>query len=249
VGSATDGRTLAVGECRYTASKLRATVDGLLTFIHLKDRADASTFEPLAKALFGSAWATCGHFGESRLIQLTKPITDQVSRQLAREEPDPHVVRFDGIGEFSLHLTATDLKARGYVNQGNLYEGPNAPCVSYTKAGQPVTFSVESATGRVLALTNASGDRAMRTEVGGIHVGSTLGQLRSAFAGYRFEEHFDQDFGQGANGIVVDGSGGSIGFSLADAPRSDYSSGRVEVTLLHGVGLTGHAPSMMEDGC
>jgi hypothetical protein len=73
--------------------------------------------------------------------------------------------------------------------------------------------------------------------------------LRKAFAGNNIEERFKLDFGQGSNGVIVDGSGGSIGFSLDDAPESDYTSGRVKITHLNGVGLPDHAPTNMEDGC
>jgi hypothetical protein len=47
----------------------------------------------------------------------------------------------------------------------------------------------------------------------------------------------------------VDGSGGSIGVSVDDAPASDYVSGRVKIAHLNGVGLPDQAPTNMEDGC
>ena len=249
VDSATDGRKLAVAECRYTASKWRAGVDGLLASVGLKADVDTRTYDPLVVALFSSAYSTCGHVGESRLIQLTNQVLGEVADQLAREEPDPRVVRFDGIGASWLGLTAEQLRTRGYSNHGNLYEGMNASCVGYVKDGQPLSFSVESATGRVIAIRNGTGDRKLRTQVGGVRAGSTLAQLRAAFGGYAIEEHFDQDFGQGGNGVIVTGPAGAIGFSLSDAPKSDYQSGRATITLIHGVGLPGHAPSLREDGC
>jgi hypothetical protein len=162
---------------------------------------------------------------------------------------DPHVIRFDGIGEFTLHLTAKDLRATGYTNEGNMYEGMDAACVHYGNKARPLGFKVESSTGRVLAIENSGGDQSLRTQVGGIRVGSTLAQLRKVFAGYKIEEHFDMDFGQGTNGVIVSGAGGSIGFSLADGPRTDYTSGRATITFLNGVGLPDHAPTSMEDGC
>jgi hypothetical protein len=89
---------------------------------------------------------------------------------------DPNVIRFDGIGEFTLRLTAKDLHARGYVNKGNLYEGMNPACINYAKDGQPLSFSVESKTGRVLAIQNSGGNQSLRTQIGGVRVGSTLAQ-------------------------------------------------------------------------
>lgn len=86
------------------------------------------------------------------------------------------MIRFDGIGEFTLRLTAKDLHARGYVNKGNLYEGMNPACINYAKDGQPLSFSVESKTGRVLAIQNSGGNQSLRTQIGGVRVGSTLAQ-------------------------------------------------------------------------
>jgi hypothetical protein len=162
---------------------------------------------------------------------------------------DPRIVRFDGIGDFNLRLTATDLVARGYVNEGNLYEGLDAPCVRYAKEGQPLSFSVESTTGRVLAINDFGSDPALRTQVGNIGVGSTLAQVRTAFTGYRIDEYLDANFGQGSNGIVINGPGGSIGLSLSDASQAEYAAGRATISFVNGVGLPGNAPNNMEDGC
>ena len=41
--------------------------------------------------------------------------------------------------------------------------------------------------------------------------------------------YFNLDFGQGANGVVVNGPGGSIAFGLDDAPNADYTSGRAAI--------------------
>ena len=43
----------------------------------------------------------------------------------------------------NLDLTAADLAACGYVNEGNLYQGTDADCVSDRKDGEGLTFSVE----------------------------------------------------------------------------------------------------------
>lgn len=157
-------------------------------------------------------------------------------------------VRFDGIGDLDLSLTADDLLASGFVDQGNLYEGPEAACVSYTRPEGGVAASVESATGRVLALRNASGDE-LRTELGDIGVGSELWEVQEAFAQYEVETFFQSDFGQGMNGLVVHGPGGDISFGFEDAPVGEYVEGTVEVNWVAGVGLPGHAPTAMETGC
>lgn len=62
------------------------------------------------------------------------------------------------------------------------------------------------------------GDQPLHTQIGNIRVGSSLSALRTAFTGRQIEEHFNYDFGQGSNGVVVNGPGGAIAFSLADAP-------------------------------
>ncbi|WP_104526040.1 hypothetical protein [Blastococcus atacamensis] len=176
------------------------------------------------------------------------PIYDIV---LATPKPtDPYAVRFDGIGDFTLSLTADDLSARGFVNEGNLYEGMEAACVRYARDGDPVGASVDSATGRVLALSNAGG-APLYTEVGGLRAGSTLAEVREVFSrpGHQISELLDLDFGQGTNGVIITSSGGAIGLALDDASPADYASGAATVSHVAGVGLPGHAPTNMEDGC
>lgn len=80
-------------------------------------------------------------------------------------------------------------------------------------------------------------------------MGSTLAEVRAAFQRYIVEEHLDDDFGQGTNGVVVTGDGGSIGLGLADVPVDDYTSGGATVDYVAGVGTPGRAPTRMEDGC
>lgn len=157
---------------------------------------------------------------------------------------DGDVLRFDGIDDLTLFLTAADLTARGYVNEGNLYEGMDAECVSYADPDGGPRVSVESATGRVLAINNFDGDD-WRTEVGNISAGDNLADVRAAFTGpdYKIEEFLNSDFGQGANGVVVTHDGGAIGLSV------DGDGDSAEVSYVAGVGLPGHAPSLVEDGC
>ncbi|GLY43406.1 hypothetical protein Amsp01_094290 [Amycolatopsis sp. NBRC 101858] len=162
---------------------------------------------------------------------------------------DPHAVRFDGIGALSLSLTARDLKTQGYVDTGNAYDQTSPSCVRYAKDGENLSFSVEAKTGRVLAIRNFGGDQALHTQIGAIRVGSTLAQLRKAFAGYSVDERLAGDFGQGSNGVIVSSPAGAIGLGLADASAGDYAAGRATVDYVAGVGLPGQAPSRREDGC
>ncbi|WNV84887.1 alpha/beta fold hydrolase [Umezawaea sp. Da 62-37] len=201
------------------------------------------TPEVLALWLAAGVFATCGHNNLPADPPVLELIADAVE---SVPVADPHEVRFDGIGAYTLALTGKDLLAEGFVDRGNLYGG--SACVSYVKDGQAIRFSVEPATGRVLAI-KAGGDRALHTRIGGIHVGSTLAEVRAAFRGSTFDERFAFDFGQRTNGVVVTGPGGSIAFGLTDAPAADYASGRVAVNYLAGVGLTGYAPTNSESGC
>jgi hypothetical protein len=166
-------------------------------------------------------------------------------------QTDPHVVRFDGIGDLTLSMNAADLTARGYINQGNMYSGMDASCVRYAKEGSQLSASVESATGRVLAIVNFGGDPQLRTQVGDIRVGSTLAQVRSAFnrPGYQVVEMLDLDFGQGSNGVVVNGPDGSIGLGLEDVSAAEYANGSATVGWVAGVGIADNAPTARETGC
>lgn len=241
-GSATQAAdAVTTAKCDYQLSPVRGATDqiGLL----LRTTAGNDVARPIA-AIAGP----CYHTNLMRTVQLTNEATGIVSDDISARTP-PNTIRFDGIGALSLDLTATELSARGYVNQGNLYEGPEATCVRYAKDGEGLSFSVEQPSGRVLAISNFSGDQTLRTEIGDIHVGSTLADLRTAYADHEIDEFLDFDFGQGSNGVVVTGPGGAIAFGLADVPPADYTSGRAEITHLGGVGLPGHAPTLMETGC
>ncbi|WP_372671096.1 hypothetical protein [Amycolatopsis kentuckyensis] len=164
-------------------------------------------------------------------------------------DQDPHVVRFDGVGSLNFDLTANDLRERGYTDQGNAYDQNSPSCVRYAKGNQSLSVSVEAKTGRILAVRNFGGDQALRTQVGGIRVGSTLAELRKAFAGYTIDEQLDLDFGQGSNGVVVSSAKGAIGFGLEDRSQADYAAGQAKVSYIVGVGLPGHAPTNREEGC
>jgi hypothetical protein len=171
-------------------------------------------------------------------------------RTPANQSPPPsnNLVRFDGIGALTLTMTVADLTELGYTNSGNTYEGLDASCVSYTLNGSP-SVAANPHTGKVLAIHAPYGNPGPSTAIGGIHAGSTLAQLRSAFAGYRFKTYFDRDFGQGVNGIVVSNGHADIGFGLADADASAYRSGSAVINWVAGVGTPGNAPTAMETGC
>jgi hypothetical protein len=162
--------------------------------------------------------------------------------------PNNNLVRFDGIGTLTLTMTVADLTALGYRNMGNSYEGMNPSCVSYAKTGSP-SVAANPHTGQVLAIHADYGNPGPSTAIGGIHAGSTLSQLRAAFAGYMFRTYFNHDFGQGANGIVVSNGHGDIGFGLTDATISAYQSGTATINWVAGVGIPGNAPTAMETGC
>ncbi|WP_110004053.1 hypothetical protein [Geodermatophilus normandii] len=161
---------------------------------------------------------------------------------------DPHVVRSTGIGELNVNMTVDDLESLGYVDQGNLYEDVDASCVRYAKPDGPLSAAVDTATDRVVAVHATEGSH---TEVGGIAAGSTLAQVRSAFAGdgYRITELLDSDFGQGSNGVVVTGHGGAIGLGLTYATADEYAAGTATVDWVAGVGDVGNAPTRAETGC
>lgn len=228
--------------CSYQLNPIRAGTDAIGLQIGVIAQNDA------ARSVLSLAWP-CYHNNLMRTIELTNEAVGLVNEDISRRTPPSSMIRFDGIGAFDLTMTAADLRARGFVDRGNLYTPTNPDCVSYTKAAATMSFSVERKTGRILAIKSTAGKGAITTEVGGISVGSTLAQARNAFRAYQIEEHFGLDFGQGTNGIVVNGQSGAIGLSLEEAPASEYVSGRAKITYLHGVGLTGYAPSNMETGC
>ncbi|MBE8518368.1 alpha/beta hydrolase [Amycolatopsis sp. H6(2020)] len=240
--SATAGATSArKASCSYELNLMRVGTDAIEVLAGFAARND------VGRSIFSLAWP-CYHSNLMRTVELTNEATGLVNEDITGRTPLDDVIRFDGIGIFDLTMTAADLRARGFTDHGNLYTETDPDCVSYTKPGATLSFSVERKTGRILGIKTGSG-RAMTTQVGKIHAGSTLAELKTAFRGYRIEERFDMDFGQGSNGVIVNGGGGAIGFSLDGVSAADFASERAKVTYLNGVGLPGHAPSNMETGC
>jgi hypothetical protein len=259
-----DGRPQRLGDWRPTCRDIDADSNLLFRNLAFQDR-----FQDTTKELWQFPdWASAAQAAVRPLTHCTGTYLTELADRLPGDwddrkaaavvagkirdlaaAKDPQVVRFDGIGEFDLRVTAAELIEQGFVDQGNLYDSDRPSCVRYAKDGQGLSFSVEAGGGRVLAISNAGGDQSLHTETGGIRVGSTLAALRTVFADFQIEEHFDADFGQGTNGVIVNDQDGAIAFSLADAPAADYASGRVEISFINGVGLPGHAPTNMEDGC
>lgn len=207
--------------------------------------ADISVFgwQPVAQA--AQTDISCWHGSEPSHPDVLRIVRDRVNRVNARlPRPAATVIRFDGIGPLHLGLTADDLTALGFVDEGNLYELDGADCVRYSNEELGFGASVDVPTGRVLAIRNADGSD-LRTRIGRIGVGSTLADIRRVFAGprYTIHEYLDLDFGQGSYGVVVDGPGGSIGFGLDSAGTS------ARVDWVAGVGRPGYPPTRAETGC
>lgn len=125
----------------------------------------------------------------------------------AAPAPDPYLIRFDGIGPVSLGMGPAQLSAAGYSGSPVSFG-----CLQYSKQSDPVYVEFAPASNSVIAATEFQ-SAAYHTTVG-IHVGSSLVEVRSAYAGYPIEERMDGSMGQGSNGIIVTGPGGYIGFSI-----------------------------------
>lgn len=235
----------------FTATGVRATAD--VVHACLSDLLKQLNLHGALVELLGTV-KVIPETAESILYPLAGTLAEQVGGikqqkpQAAIQRRSGGTVRFDGIGDLSLATTAADLHARGYTDHGNLYETTNPACVSYQKPGQPLTYSVDP-NGRVLAIRAGASGTKLSTEIGSIHAGSTLAQLRTAFRGHQIHEYLDLDFGQGTNGVVVDGPRGAIAFSLDEATPAEYASGQATITYIDGVGVPGHAPTAMEIGC
>jgi hypothetical protein len=81
------GTPTRVGTCRYTASRLRADVDGLLGAVGLQAATDQHTFMPLAAAMFSGLSSLCGHVNEARLIELTNEALGAVAEEVTSVDP------------------------------------------------------------------------------------------------------------------------------------------------------------------
>ncbi|MCW2522969.1 MAG: hypothetical protein JWO63_1304 [Frankiales bacterium] len=117
-------------------------------------------------------------------------------------------IGFDGIGAIALGMTSGQLEGTGYSASSNT-DG----CQSFRK-GAGLVVTLAPSRDAVVAI-NAFADPSYRT-VDGIGVGSSLAQVQSAYQGQIIELHLDGSFGQGSSGVLVQGSGGWIGFTISD---------------------------------
>ena len=124
--------------------------------------------------------------------------------------PGPNEATFEGIDEVRLGMTARELAGLGYrAGDGNYYG-----CVSFTTGdGEPV------------ATYHPGQDAVVEVSLwgGGVHTpeglqsGSSLDDVRRAFADETIEDHLDGSMGQGFSGLLIgDGSGGWISFLTED---------------------------------
>ena len=128
----------------------------------------------------------------------------------------PDDASFAGIGAITLGMTANQLRALGYTAGEGDYYG----CVFYSATGKPyVTY--DPVTNKVVAVRPPDGPAGTAQGVG---TGSSLDDVRKAYAGKTIENHLDGSFGQGMSGLLVgDGSGGWISFMTDGASVSAIS--------------------------
>jgi hypothetical protein len=74
------------------------------------------------------------------------------------------------------HLDHEKNRAEPERESTNMRNGARSKTVVSDAAGevQPLSVRVESRTGRILAISNFGGDQSLHTQIGNIHVGSTL---------------------------------------------------------------------------
>jgi hypothetical protein len=127
----------------------------------------------------------------------------------------PTDIRFDGIGPVTLGMTAQQLTGLGYTPSPGLLG-----CVDYSAPGKPyVTYDPHHS--RTVAVTPDDPTK-YQTYIGGIQTNySLLDFIRTSFVGYKIDEYLNNDFGQGTDGVVVTGPGGSIGFTVSQPLSSD----------------------------
>ena len=139
----------------------------------------------------------------------------------AIKRANPKVIRFDGVGAVRLGMTASQLRSLGYSASAGEYYG----CKTYQKA-DALSVQYNPTTDKVVNISDYN-DSSYRTTTG-IRIGSTLAAARQAYAGLHIEEHLDQSFGQGSDGILVRGTGGWIGLSIASGHVDSIQVGDYE---------------------
>jgi hypothetical protein len=121
----------------------------------------------------------------------------------------PDDASFSGIGAVKLGMTASQLRALGFIAGEGDYYG----CVFYSATGKPyVTY--DPVTDKVVAVRPPDGPAGTAEGVG---ILSSLDDVRKTYAGKSIEDHLDGSFGQGMSGLLVgNGSGGWISFMSDD---------------------------------
>jgi hypothetical protein len=148
----------------------------------------------------------------------TTPTAVTPTSIVASVTSDPKIIRFDGVGQLKLGMTAAQLAALGYPNGSTLTSG----CRQYSKGAVP--FVLYSPALDAVVKVDLLSDASYKT-VEGIAVGSSLTAVRTAYAGHPIEEHLDGSFGQGSSGVVVGGSGGYLGFGITNGVVSGITIG------------------------
>jgi hypothetical protein len=154
-------------------------------------------------------------------------------------------ITFQGIGPVKLGMTGQQLAALGY-RSSPLADG----CVGYEAAGKPYA-TLDPTTGGVVQIFPDAPTR-YQTLIGGIRASdsmssslSSLSSVETAFANYPTKKYFNNDFGEGSNGLAVTGpKGGTIMFFIQGTPSSD---GLNTISGI-GVGIGVHA-TRREVGC
>nr|QEO74590.1 hypothetical protein [uncultured bacterium] len=125
VPSATSGEHPEyVPECRYTADLGRAAADRGLVWAKLKAEVEAAKFNPLVTSVFGTMATTCGHVGQSRLIQLTNQVLGAVAGHVSRGEPVFAYTNPQGIAMVRNNKIFSQAAGPGCGAGGQFYEPP-----------------------------------------------------------------------------------------------------------------------------
>jgi hypothetical protein len=130
---------------------------------------------------------------------------------------DAKAVTFDGVGNLKLGMTRSQLEAAGYTGSPTT-DG----CVSF-QAASGVVITLAPGQDAVVAISTLN-DPTYQT-VEGIRVGSSFAQLQSGYRGHVIETKMDRSFGQGSSGVLVQGEGGWIGFTISNGMVSGLKVG------------------------
>lgn len=163
---------------------------------------------------------------ESATLRFTWNGHSIVASNIAFRGPD--VVDFKGVGDVRLGQTAAQLEVERFGAGQSLADG----CTEYQRASgldspgaeTALVATVDPATGKVIAIDMALHARSF-VSAAGISVDSTTADVLAAYKGHTIEQHLAGDFGQGSSGILVEGDGGWIGFTIKDGKVSGIKVG------------------------